>query len=118
MKVKNIYMFKQDDSCFEKNNLPSETVPDQALSLNDILTRFTRGQAPNVAKEGTFSDVDLDDASQSLVEGIDPLTELDYSRARVAYLEATYKDEIRQAELDEKARLLAETKKIEETKTD
>jgi len=45
----------------EVNNLPSLTVPDQTLSLRELVARFTRGQ--NVA---TFEPVFDDDADSDL----------------------------------------------------
>lgn len=36
----------------ELNTRPSETTPDMALSINDILTRFTRGTLPPIGLNG------------------------------------------------------------------
>lgn len=40
----------------EVNTLPSETVPNQALSMREILHRFASGLAPDVQRPTEFSD--------------------------------------------------------------
>lgn len=42
MKVKSFYSCDHDDK--EVVTMPSQTIPDQSLSVRDILMRFTRGQ--------------------------------------------------------------------------
>lgn len=73
MKVRSFYdkSFSED---FEAVNPVSETIPDQSLSVKDILLRFTRGtiQLPPIE---TGEDDDID----SLGESFDDLTDAEYA---------------------------------------
>lgn len=40
----------------EENRMPSATVPDQSLTVREILERFTRGLMPPISRELTFSE--------------------------------------------------------------
>jgi len=43
MKVKNMYSVKLFANQYETNNEPSLTIPDQTMTVREILTRFSRG---------------------------------------------------------------------------
>lgn len=45
----------------EVNSLPSETVPNQALSVREILTRFAQGIPPDIQQREVFYSEDNDD---------------------------------------------------------
>jgi len=45
MKVKNIYSAKLFEKQYETNNEPSLTIPDQTLSIKQILERYASGQS-------------------------------------------------------------------------
>lgn len=63
---KSISNFKFDDSCKSFNCEPSLTVPDQAISVRELLYRYTRGIAPTVSQNSVFdlSPDDLGDPDQ------------------------------------------------------
>nr|WAE43355.1 MAG: hypothetical protein [Microviridae sp.] len=62
----------------------SMTVPDEALTINEILNRFTHGIAPNVTGDGYYSDTDDYDDIDPI---INDLTDLDDIRSE---LQTTY----------------------------
>ncbi|WNK13908.1 MAG: hypothetical protein [Microvirus sp.] len=41
---KNHFSAQTSERKYEKNRLPSETIPDQTMSIREILTRFVKGQ--------------------------------------------------------------------------
>lgn len=45
MKVKNIFSSSLFDTNYEQNNEPSQTIPDQSLTVKQILQRFASGQS-------------------------------------------------------------------------
>jgi len=45
MKVKNIYSSELFEKQYEQNNEPSLTIPDQTLSIKQILQRYASGQS-------------------------------------------------------------------------
>lgn len=49
-------MLNYEPSVGEINNQPSMTVPDQALSLKEILRRYASGQPLDGMREGWFDD--------------------------------------------------------------
>lgn len=79
MKVKSFYDGSSSDD-FEVLRGSSETIPDQSLSVRDILMRFTRGQMdlPPI-EQGDDEDIDyqgddfddLVDAQDSYLNGVD-----------------------------------------------
>lgn len=42
----------------ESSDLPSVTVPDESLTVREILTRFTTGTVPPIARQGAYDDDD------------------------------------------------------------
>lgn len=52
----------------EVNNMPSMTVPDQALSVREIIDRFTRGLAPQIAFEKVYSEENPDIRGLDIVQ--------------------------------------------------
>jgi hypothetical protein len=45
MKVKNVFSADSFEKQYEKNNEPSLTIPDQTLSIKQILERYASGQS-------------------------------------------------------------------------
>lgn len=45
MKVKNVFSSEMFEKHYEKNNEPSLTIPDQTLSIKQILERYASGQS-------------------------------------------------------------------------
>lgn len=52
----------------EVNTKPSMTVPDQALTVREIIDRFTRGLAPQIAFEKVYSDENPDIRGLDIVQ--------------------------------------------------
>lgn len=98
----------------EVNTLPSETTPDMALSINDILTRFTRGTLPPIGLGGEYSGDNPD------IRGLD-ISQIDEIRSENQALIQEYENKqkaIREAK--EKADLaeLEELRQIRNAKQD
>lgn len=70
----------------EVNNLPSLTVPDQTLSLRQLLERYTRGQGISIKRDVTYSEEDFTD-----LEKMDK-----FERADLKSQNQQYIDELRQ----------------------
>jgi hypothetical protein len=77
------------------NNLPSETVPNQSFTIEEILNKFTRGIDPMLTKNGNYEfEGDVSDEvlneNIDMLEGIESLEEaefmLDSIRDRVTVL--------------------------------
>ena len=82
MKFRNMYTYVLSSG--ERNSLPSVTVPDQTLSLKELVSRYTRGQSVE-----QFSAVYTDDPDLTGLVGLDAVE-------RVAALRSV-KDVIRRA---------------------
>lgn len=92
----------------EHFTLPSETVPNQSMSVQEILTRFASGTLPNIMREQTFSE-DLPD-----LRGLD-ISELyqmkEDIKQDISYLDnelATRAQEIQLSKLSKKTENVAE----------
>lgn len=74
------------------NEKDDMVIPDQGLSLKEILERFTRGETLELGKQ-TWYEPDLDEDSESLIDydklrGLD-LTELEAMKTQIAELIAS-----------------------------
>lgn len=98
MKIRNIFNAKEF-SDNEVNNEPSQTIPDQALSVRDLLSRYASGQPLGGGKEPIYEGEDGD--------GIDP-RRLDLAERQELEIEA--RREL--AEIEERLK----SKKVEKTK--
>lgn len=68
------------DRGYETNNDPSETVPDMALTIREILAKFSRGQSLPIGHEGQFEEnPDMDN--------INPLSSPDFDLSDITYLQ-------------------------------
>lgn len=68
-----------DELCFEHNpGNPSLTVPDEALSLRDLLANYTHGIAPPVSQT-TYYDSDFNDGLT--FDDVDPTLDPDFDLA-------------------------------------
>ncbi len=84
MNIQTRNTFKSKDWKGEKNNSPSETIPDQALSLHELLQRHTRGQEiPMRSPQYEFEELELEQLEEGIVEPLkmDKLEQLDYGKA-------------------------------------
>lgn len=73
MTLKSSRTYKYDLSIIgEKNTKPSETIPNDAYTIGQLLQKFTTGIMPPVNREGLYSDDDLDD--------MDPTDYYDFDR--------------------------------------
>lgn len=60
---------------------PSMTVPDQSMTVQEILMKFTSGMDPGVVREGVYSDTeDFDDLDLSQVNSMDLVDREDLAR--------------------------------------
>lgn len=85
-----------------------EVVPDQSMSLEEILSRFTRGEAVNVGKDVNYHESNDDLEKVSRMDLVD---------------KAEYSEKLRQTQFDfnkqQKAKAAAERKRLaEEVKAD
>lgn len=79
----------------EKNNLPSETIPDQSMSISEILRRFAQGLPIDGARVSEY------DEGEDILEGVNwqtlDLAEkavfVDNVKAELAYLQKNYDQE-------------------------
>lgn len=74
---------------YEENHLPSMTVPDQSLTVREILERFTRGLMPPISRELQFTE-DLED-----LRGLEPwqiYEKIDENKRELARIEAVMKE--------------------------
>ncbi|QCS37364.1 hypothetical protein [Tortoise microvirus 93] len=86
------FVLGQQPYDYEEVYGPSETVPDQTLSLQEILYRHSRG-LPIPSLSGTYSDEDLPDLRTLDLSEIQEIKERNIDRI------AQLRDEIQQAEL-------------------
>lgn len=75
----------------EVNTLPSLTVPDQAMSIEEILRRFASGTMPDILRENVFTE-DLPD-----LRGLD-ISEIHAMRAEAEQDVEYYKNELQARE--------------------
>jgi hypothetical protein len=84
--------------CFESvSDEPSMTVPDQSLTVSEILDRYTRGLAPPIARDPIYDDrenLDFDDVDPVDRPDFD-LSDVSEHRLRLESLSNQLKDEIR-----------------------
>lgn len=96
----------------EVNNMPSMTIPDQSMTIPEIIDRFVRGIPVNVGK------VPIYDEGEDLLDGINPQT-MDIVEKK-AFVSNT-KDELyslnQKIQNDEKRRKQADYKDITDNKT-
>lgn len=71
------------------NELASETVPNDALSVSEILLRFSRGTLPNISFPTYYDGEDpgFDEADPTLSPDFD-LSDTDAIQERIAYLQS------------------------------
>lgn len=67
----------------EKNTAPSETIPNQSFTIEEILNRFTRGIDPMLTKQGSYEfegDVSDDVLNENvdMLSGIEDIEEANY----------------------------------------
>mgnify|MGYP007095020764 FL=1 len=80
--IKSQYNYDAEDQKYEQNNGEIHTVPDQSLTIREILHQYTSGIMPDFNGNGDY-EYGIDDYDQigsalskpSLVEGVDPLTD-------------------------------------------
>lgn len=60
MKVKNMFSSDLFEKNYETNDLPSLTIPDQTMTIREILTRFSRG-LPIEQKIPIYNESDSDE---------------------------------------------------------
>lgn len=73
MKIRTQYNFESLQQDLEKANSHSETVPDQTLSVRDILERFRRGTlSPDSIESTRFFDSDYDENDYELEDDFEP----------------------------------------------
>jgi hypothetical protein len=99
MKIRNILNYQSFDKTYEKNGQPSQTVPDQTMSIREILRRYGQGLPLGGSKEPIFEGEDGD--------GIDP-RRLDLAERQE--LEIAARQEL--AEIEERLK----SKKVEKSK--
>lgn len=58
MTVYNVLNVHTRPKWYSENTLPSMTVPDQTMSMREILNRFARGQNPSVVMDLPYMDQD------------------------------------------------------------
>jgi hypothetical protein len=98
MKIRNIFNASEYNDA-EINNQPSETIPDQAMSVRELLTRYASGHSLGGSKEPIYEGEDGD--------GIDP-RRLDLAERQELEIQA--RQEL--AEIEERLK----SKKVEKTK--
>lgn len=60
IKFRTPYNYDCESESYEKNELPSVTVPDESYTIQELLTRFTSGTMPPIWMDGEY-DEDPDD---------------------------------------------------------
>lgn len=86
-------------------DIPKVVKPNEALSLQEILERFTRGEALDIGKEPRYHDSELD---LEKLRGLDPIEREEIIEGLSA-VQATYR---RQEEEKKKAAVAAEVKRL------
>lgn len=64
IKVRSSLQYQEDPPThgrYEKNRLPSEAIPDQSLSVRELLRRHTRGTLQDIAHNDIFYNEDMPD---------------------------------------------------------
>lgn len=102
--------FKLEAKDKEKvSDLDSMTVPNEAMSLREIIERFTKGApVPSIAREGVFNQGDFDDQDLEKVPGLDLVEKSEFTAA-VTEKRKQLEEEIKRdkAEKDKRAAELA-----------
>lgn len=63
---------KSHEQSFEKvSKLPSLTVPDQSLTISQVLTKFASGTLPNISKQPQY---DYDETSDKKLDNMDNIS--------------------------------------------
>lgn len=87
-KFRTKWQYVPDETGMETNSGVIMTVPDQSLSIREILDRFRRGVAPAVVKEPIYNDDDDidDDLYNHVYDGDFDLTDRDALNDHIAEL--------------------------------
>lgn len=88
------------------NTLPSQTIPDQTMSLKEIIERHTRG-LPTLGKEPIYHGEDIEIPNFATMD----LAEQQEMREDLDLYIAEQKDKLRQMDADRKTRLAEEAEK-------
>jgi len=99
MRIKNFLNYNTFEKVYEKNDKPSQTVPDQTMSIRELLKRYASGLPLGGSKEPIYEGEDGD--------GIDP-RRLDLAERQE--LEIAARQEL--AEIEERLK----SKKVEKSK--
>lgn len=91
---------------YEVNNMPSETVPDQSMSISEIMSRFAKGLPVGGAKVAFFEDEEDD-----LLEGRNPAT-LDL--AEIQEIKDDFQQELQEIKEKYKKPVKSQDQKIQE----
>ena len=71
----------------EVNNEPTKTIPDEALTVQQILLNFTRGTLPPVSKRGQYADEEFNEhllnEDSPLDDSINDLSYLDDTKGHI-----------------------------------
>lgn len=86
--------------------IPDEVVPDQSMSLQEIIERFTRGEPVAVGKEGHYGDDDVDtdesyDASK--MASADLVDQAEFIEAQKEIVKAWERQEAKKKAAEKKA---------------
>lgn len=73
MKVNTIYSYNWEEQKYEENNQPSQTVPDQTMSIREIIDRYANGGIierfePYYGEEEDFNEMLPDTYKMDLAE--------------------------------------------------
>jgi len=79
------YNFKLSPSHMEYNEGQSMTIPGQAYTISEILEKYTRGQAPRIAKDGYYEE-------NPSLDSIDPMRSPDFDLADATILLDQYNE--------------------------
>lgn len=94
----------------ETNSLPSETIPGDSLTMQEIFRRFATGTLPRISKQPQYLEEDEIENqlnTDSYFDGKSPdLTDIDYSQEHYAsLLDSAIQESNREKEKREKERL-------------
>lgn len=82
MKMLSFWSYESIDSSCEHPTGISLTVPDQSLSVREILDRFAKGLAPRVALSASYDGLDISDSVDPLRNSVD-ITEIEAESRRL-----------------------------------
>lgn len=82
--IKSQYNYDAEDQKYEQNNGEIHTVPDQSLTIREILHQYTSGIMPDFGSNGDYEygldeydQIDTALSKSPLIDGVDPLTDQD-----------------------------------------